>query len=115
MKVYNELRDMEIAIGDTLPFDISVDVTDGTSLDGSSMKLMIASEADASYPIISKDCTVDVENDTLFHVTLTTEDTLKLSEKTYIMYFVLVDSEDNEYWKLACSIYAHTAPRGDST
>lgn len=113
MKVYEEIKDIEFNIGDTLPqFDISVDVEDGTSLEDCTMNLVISSNTNVTTPIITKNCTVDSEDDTLFHVQLTTDETTKLTEGTYTMYFILIDTDDKEYKKIICSLYAHSAPRG---
>lgn len=115
MKAYDELKDIEFFIGDTFPqFDIPVEVEDETSLDGCTMQLIIVSNMDTTSPVITKSCTVDSEDDTLFHVHLTSEDTTQLTEGEYTLYLILIDTEDNEYKKLACSLYARSAPRGIS-
>lgn len=110
---YDELSDMEFVAGDTLPvFNISVDVEDGTSLEDCAMKLIVSKCTDASSPIISKTCTVDNEDNTMYHVQLTTEETVQLTEGTYTLFFILIDTDEMEYKKTVCSLYVHSAPKG---
>lgn len=111
MKVYNQLKDMEINIGDTIQFNVTVDVEDGTSLNGCVLKLLISSDIDNTEPIITIDGTADGTTEGLYHILLATEDSSKLCEGAYMMYFILVDTEDNEHKKLVCDLYVHSAPR----
>ncbi len=113
IKFYDELPDMEFTAGDTLPvININVDVEDGTSTADCAMKLIVSKRMDAASPVIVKDCTVDGTTDSVFHVQLTTEDTIKLNEGEYTLFFILIDTENNEYKKIVANVYVHAAPKG---
>ncbi len=111
MRVYNQIKDIEINIGDTIQFNVTVNVEDGTSLEGCTLMLLISSDTDNTEPIIKVNGTADGTTEGLYHILLATADTSKLCEGAYKMYFDLVDTEDNEYKKLVCGLYAHSAPR----
>lgn len=111
MRVYNQIKDIEINIGDTLQFNVTVDVEDGTSLEGCELKLLISSDIDNTEPVITVSGTADGETEGLYHILLATADTSKLCEGAYKMYFDLVDTNDKEHKKLVCDLYAHSAPR----
>lgn len=109
MKFYEELNDMEFAVGDTLPvFNITVEIEDGTSLEDSRMILTISSTASPDDAIIEKECITTSEG---FKVRLTSEDTIKLVEGTYYLFFHFIDPEENIYKKLACSLYVRSSPK----
>ena len=111
MKVYNQINDIEINIGDTLQFNVTVDVEDSTSLEGCELKLLISSDIDNTEPIITVTGTADGTTEGLYHILLATADTSKLCEGAYKMCFDLIDTNDNEHKKLVCDLYAHSAPR----
>ena len=111
MKVYNQINDIEINIGDTLQFNVTVDVEDGTSLEGCALKLLISNDIDNTEPIITVNGTADGETEGLYHILLATADTSKLCEGAYKIYIILIDTVDNEHKKLVCDLYAHSAPR----
>ena len=111
MKVYNQIKDIELNIGDTVQFNVTVNVEDGTSLEGCELKLLISSDIDNTEPVVTVSGTADGTTDGLYHILLATEDTSKLCEGAYKMYFTLIDTADNEHKKLVCDLYAHSAPR----
>lgn len=110
MTFYSKIPDMECLSGDTLPeFEVEVEVGDGGDLSGCSMQVIVAEFDQPQTAVICKDCT---PTETGFSVTLTSEDTSKLKEKTYDIHFRLVDQAGNSYRKLFGTLYVHTAARG---
>lgn len=108
MLFYDKLPDMECLTGDTLPtFTIEIE---GTNLNGCRMELMVSKATDPSEAVICKECE-KIENG--FEVTLTSDDTSKLSGETvYKIHFRFIDSSGFIYKKLCGNLVARSVPRG---
>lgn len=107
MKFYNKLPDMECLSGDTLPaFHVKVG---GADLSGCTMQLILAHRHSPNTAALVKDCTAEAGG---FAVQLTSEDTEKLTEDTYLLHFRLTAPNGIDLRKLAGELYVHSVPRG---
>lgn len=106
MKFYNEIPDMELLSGDTLPaFHVQVE---GTIPSGSTMECIISKSTAPTVAVITKECSTESGG---FVVQLTSEDTTSLIEGSYLIHFRLI-SGDLSFRKLAGMMYVHSAPIG---
>lgn len=106
MRFYNKLPDMECLSGDTLPaFHVKVE---GAELSKLSMQVILADSRSPNVAVLSKECTATSDG---FTVQLTSEDTSRLTEGTYIIHFRL-DENGLSMRKLVGELYVHSVPIG---
>lgn len=107
MRFYNKLPDMECLSGDTLPaFHVKVE---GAELSKLSMQVILADSRSPNVAVLSKECTAASGG---FAVQLTSEDTSRLTEGTYIIHFRLDDQNGLSMRKLVGELYVHSVPIG---
>ena len=105
LSFYNEIPDMRLCAGDTLPvFNITVD-TEG--LENCTMHCIVTKSRDTSTADICKEC---FATQTGFAVQLTTSDTYKLSEGIHTVIFVL-SAGGCDYIKLKGKMYVSVVAR----
>ena len=110
VSLYNKIPDMECISGDTLPiFEVSVEAE---SLENCRMQCVLSKASAPENTLICKDCN---KIDGGFSVILTSEDTGKLAEGTYIIYFRLTDSAGFDYIKLCGNLYVRSGPDAGGT
>ncbi len=98
---------MECLRGDTLGnFVISADTG---SFNSCRMQVIIAGKDAPAAAVICRECEL---SDGKFHVLISSDDTMKLSEGTYMIHFRLIDENGLSYRKLAGSLYVHQAAQG---
>lgn len=107
LSFFQKIPDMECLQGDTLP-KFTVGVT-ADSLTGCSMQVIISPKADPQRTVICKTCTPVSGG---FEVTVTSEDTARLVEKTYVMQFRLIGADGLSRRKLCGILYVHAAAQG---
>lgn len=106
MRFYNKLPDMECLSGDTLPvFQVKVEGANASTL---SMQVILANSKTPNIAALVKVCTATSDG---FAVQLTSEDTSKLTEGTYIIHFRL-DENGLSMRKLVGELFVHSVPVG---
>ncbi len=106
MKFYNEIPDMELMSGDTLPaFHVQVE---GTIQSGSTMECIVSRAGALTTAVITKECTAESGG---FVVQLTSEDTTSLTEGLYLIHFRLI-SGGFSFRKLLGKMYVHSVAIG---
>ncbi|MDE6519231.1 MAG: hypothetical protein K2K91_02070 [Ruminococcus sp.] len=104
---FDRIPDMECLRGDTLGnFVISAESDDFTNC---RMQVIIAKRESSAIALICKECEF---SDGEFHVLITSDDTAKLSEGTYIIHFRLIDGSGLSYRKLVGNLYVYQAAQG---
>lgn len=104
---FDRLPDMECLKGDTLGnFVISADTG---SFNSCRMQVIIARKDAPATALICRECEL---SDGEFHVLISSDDTMKLSEGTYMIHFRLIDANGLSYRKLAGNLYIHQTAQG---